>query len=304
MDRKTKYPLISIGVPTYNRGKGISRTLASICAQQYPNLEVLVSDNCSTDNSGEIIQEICKRHPEIRYHRQENNIGMIANFEYVLRNAKGKYFMWVADDDVLEKNVLLKYVQFLEKHPGYSLVSGAIKYWLGSTYTLSERGFTFEQKSSSLRVINFYYKVIYGGLIHGMMRRDLTDDIRLRKVIGNDYHFIANLAYLGEIKNFDFVGYNKNFGGTSRNFKDYAKHIGDTEFAGNFPHLKMACDAYAEVMHRSKIFAGLPFYQKFFLAVSSFTGILARFYGNIYPLMVGGKIKRFILKPTYDLLKA
>jgi glycosyltransferase involved in cell wall biosynthesis len=297
--KQNNYPLISIGVPTYNRGKRIVRTLASICGQRYPNLEVIVSDNCSTDNSQEIIQEICRSHPEIKYHRQERNIGMIANFEYVLRNSQGKYFMWVADDDALEKNVLFKYVDFLERNPGYSLASGTIKYWLNDKYDLDERGFTFEQKSSGLRVINFYYKVVYGGMIHGMMRRELAGDIELRKVIGNDYHFLANLAYLGEMKNFDFVGYHKNFGGTSKNFKQYARHIGDTEFAGNFPHLKMAYDAYAEVMRRSKIFSRLPLYRKFFLAVSSFAGILARFYGTIYPMMLAGRIKRFILKPTY-----
>ena len=298
-NQKSNYPLVSIGIPTYNRGKGISRTLASICAQRYPNLEVIISDNCSTDDTPEVIQKICNDHPEIKYYRQTVNIGMISNFEFVLRNATGKYFMWVADDDAIEENVLEKYVSFLESHHEYSLVSGTIKYWLGDKYNLSEQGFTFEQKSSSLRVIGYYFKVIYGGMIHGMMRRDLTDKINLRRVIGNDYHFIANLAYLGEIKNFDFVGYHKNFGGTSKDFKQYAKHLGDSEFAGNFPHLKMACDAFAEVMYRSKVYSDLPYYLKFSLAVSSFTSIVMRFYCNIYPFMVAGRIKRFVLHPTY-----
>lgn len=296
---KAGYPLISIGIPTYNRGKGIRRTLASIWAQQYPRLEVIVSDNCSADDTREVVQEMGKRHPELTYHRQTTNIGMIPNFEFVLRNATGKYFMWVADDDALEAGALLKYVIFLESHPHYSLVSGAIKYWLDNEQDLSERGFTFEQKSSSLRVIGYYSKVVYGGMIHGLMRRELTKGITLRHVIGNDYHFIANLAYLGEIKHFEFVGYHKNFGGTSKDFKQYARQMGDSEFAGNFPHLKMALDAFAEVMYRSKVYSKMPFHSRVTLAISAFSSVMMRYYGRIFPFMIGGRIKRFIEKPLH-----
>jgi len=288
------YPLVSIGIPAYNRSKGIERALNSIWLQNYPNLEVIVSDNCSTDNTREVISETSENHQELSYHRQLINIGMIPNFEFVLRKATGKYFMWLADDDALEAGVLLKYVTFLESHPKYSLVSGQIKYWLDNNQDLSEKGFTFEQKSSSLRVIGYYSKVVYGGMIHGLMRRELTKSINLRQAIGNDYHFIANLAYLGEIKHFDFVGYHKSFGGTSRSFKHYAKQIGDSAFAGKFPHLKMACDAFNEVMYRSKVYAEMPFHSKLGLATSSFSSILFRYYGGIFPFVVGGKIRRFI----------
>lgn len=289
-----EYPLVSIGIPAYNRGKGIHRALASIWVQDYPNLEVIVSDNFSSDNTREVVEGIAKSHKELLYHRQKLNIGMIPNFEFVLRKSTGKYFMWLADDDAMEAGVLLKYVSFLEAHPEYSLVSGQIKYWLDSNQDLSEKGFTFEQKSSSLRVIGYYSKVVYGGMIHGLMRRELTKSINLRQAIGNDYHFIANLAYLGEIKHFDFVGYHKNFGGTSKDFKQYAKQIGDSTFAGNFPHLKMACDAFDEVMYRSQVYSTMSFHSKLMLAASSFSSIILRYYGGIFPFMIGGKIRRFI----------
>jgi glycosyltransferase involved in cell wall biosynthesis len=297
MESETKYPLISIGIPTYNRNRGIYRTLASIWAQKYPNLEIIISDNCSTDNTREVVQVIGLRHPEIKYYRQSANIGMINNFEFVLRHATGKYFMWVSDDDALETGVLLKYVAFLESNPYHSLVSGRIKYWLDDKQGLTEYGFNFEQKSSSLRVLAYYSKVVYGGMIHGLMRRDLTKNVSLRTIIGNDYHFIANLAYLGEIKHFEFIGYHKNFGGTSKNFRQYAQRIGDSDFAGKFPHLKMACDAFAEVMYRSQVYSAMPLPAKFTLAVSSFLGVILRYYGGIFPFVIGGRVKRFISNP-------
>ena len=299
MEKETTYPLVSIGIPTYNRSAGVCRTLMSLWAQEYPNLEIIISDNCSTDNTEDVIGVISKNRPEIKYFRQQSNLGMIKNFEFVLRQAKGKYFMWVADDDTLEVGVLQKYVSFLEAHAEYVLVSGTIKYWLDSKQDLSERGFNFEQKSSSRRVLGYYSKVVYGGMIHGMMRRELTKGINLRQVIGNDYHFIANLAYRGEIKHFDFVGYHKNFGGTSKDFKQYAKQIGDSDFAGNFPHIKMACDAFAEVMYRSQVYNAMPLHSKFTLAASSFSGVVLRYYGRIFPFVVGGKIKRLIFNTTH-----
>ena len=202
--------------------------------------------------------------------------------------------MWVADDDKLEPGIIQKYVAFLESNPGYSLVSGEIKYWLNNNSDFNERGFTFEQKSPGLRVAHYYFKVIYGGMIHGMMRREITGPVRMRKVIGLDYHFIANLAYLGKIKNFEFVGYNKTFGGTSKTFKQYAKAMGESDFAGNFPHVKIAGDAFSEVWKHSAVFSSMHTLPKLILAVSAFSGVFFCYYGKIFPLIVGGKVKRFL----------
>jgi glycosyltransferase involved in cell wall biosynthesis len=294
MKNGIEYPLVSIGIPTYNRNRGICRTLESVWRQQYPNLEIVISDNCSPDNTLDVLKEIMTLHPEVQCYRQKKNIGMVANFDFVLRKATGKYFMWVSDDDILEDNALLRYVDFMERHQEYALVSGEIKYWLDDKHDLSERGFTFEQKTASLRVLGYYSKVVYGGMLHGLIRRELTQGICLRNVIGNDYHFIANLAYLGEIKHLDFIGYHKNLGGASKNFKQYATHMGDTQFAANFPHLKMACDAFTEIMYHSKVYSKMALPSKFTLAVTSFSSMIVHYYGTIFPFMVGGKIKRLI----------
>ena len=214
------------------------RPLESIWAQNYPNLEVVISDNCSTDDTKNIVENICKVHPQIRYIRQEKNIGQMPNYYFLFQAAKGKYFMWLADDDFLEPGFLIRAVDFLEKHDDYSLGAGRIQYWYDTIPDLLEQGFTFEQNSPGMRVASFYSKVIYCGIMHGLIRRELAKDVTINYVIGNDYHFVANLAYLGKVKNFEFTGYNKNFGGLSRNFKQYAKHMGEAWIVGYFPKLK------------------------------------------------------------------
>jgi glycosyltransferase involved in cell wall biosynthesis len=93
-------PLVSVGIPTFNRPKGLRRTLEFICGQTYPNLEILVSDNASPGSETEsVAREFSAQDKRIKYFRQPTNIGPIANFRFVLAKASGDYFMWAADDD-------------------------------------------------------------------------------------------------------------------------------------------------------------------------------------------------------------
>jgi glycosyltransferase involved in cell wall biosynthesis len=93
-------PLVSVGIPTFNRPQGILRTLELICGQTYPNLEIIVSDNASIGSDTEkVVKEFSAKDRRIRYFRQSINIGPTANFRFVLERASGDYFMWAADDD-------------------------------------------------------------------------------------------------------------------------------------------------------------------------------------------------------------
>src|SRR6185295_20069286 len=92
-----EYPLVSIGVPTYNGDQRVASAVLAVLDQHYPNLEVIISDNCSSDNTEAVCSALCKKYPVIRYFRQKENIGIISNFEFVLSQASGHYFMWIAD---------------------------------------------------------------------------------------------------------------------------------------------------------------------------------------------------------------
>lgn len=287
-----QYPRVSIGIPTFNGGKRIHKALYSIFNDPYPNLEVIISDNASWDDTARVCAAICKDHPEVRYIRQAQNIGLIPNFEFVLREASGEYFMWLADDDRVEPGAIEKYVSFLQSHPDYVLVSGAIQYWKGNCMDIVERGFTFTQSRPAIRSISYYARVIYGGMFHGLMLRAITARIPCRNVFGVDYHFVANLAYSGKVKNFDWLGYHKWFGGTSRDNRKYAKAIGESKFAGEFPHLKMASDAFAEVLYYSPVYREMKIISRFLTALGSGLAILYCYYITIFPFKVGGMIKR------------
>ena len=96
-------PLVTIGIPTYNRLSGLKDALNCIREQTYSNLEIIVSDNCSLgDEVTQYMQMVMKDDPRIHYFRQDHNIGALENFGFILTQATGKYFAWAADDDLCD----------------------------------------------------------------------------------------------------------------------------------------------------------------------------------------------------------
>jgi glycosyltransferase involved in cell wall biosynthesis len=287
-------PLVSIGMPTYNGSAKIKSALMSVLNQGYPNLEIIISDNCSTDDTQETCTALAAANASIRYIRQPVNIGVMRNFQFVLRQASGNLFMWMSDDDTLEPGILRKYVEFLMNNGGYSLVSGRIKYWSGNRPLFVERDFNIEHNLGVIRLLKFYLKVVYGSIFYGLMWRDVALRVPLTNRIGDDWHFIAGVSYLGKIKMLDCVGYHKKCGGISRNFKHYAKIMGATSFASAFPHIKIATDAFSNILHGSPIYDSQSYVARMLLALFSFFTLIINYYGRQYPFIVGGKIKRLI----------
>jgi glycosyltransferase involved in cell wall biosynthesis len=292
----SELPRVSIGLPTFNSKGNIRNTLDSIFSQGYSNLEIIISDNCSTDDTQETCLALSKNCNAIKYYRQPRNIGLMPNFEFVLRQATGDFFMWICDDDTLEPGMLNTYVDFLIKHPHYSLVSGQILYWLGERSLFAEKNFCMEQNSPAYRVIRYYLKVVYGGMYYGLMLRKFAAKIPLRNRIGDDWHFVASMAYQGKIKNLECIGYNKKLGGLSKNFKLYASVVEATWFSADFPRVKIALDAFSDIMYQSPVYRRVSIYSRFLLALTSCAGILIKYYFKEFPFIVGGRIKRFLLR--------
>src|SRR6266699_62286 len=92
-------PLVEIFIPTYNRASFISQAIDSALGQDYPNVSVVVMDNCSTDNTAEVLARYSDR-PNFRVITHERNLGANANFnQCVARRQRDAYFTTLADDD-------------------------------------------------------------------------------------------------------------------------------------------------------------------------------------------------------------
>jgi glycosyltransferase involved in cell wall biosynthesis len=293
LKKKHTYPMVSIGIPTFNGSKRIASAVTSVMNQRYPNLEVIISDNCSSDNTEAVCADLCRKYNTVHYYRQKENIGIIPNFEFALNQAKGDLFMWIADDDLLEAGILNKYVQFLIAHPDYSLVAGEIQYWTGDKPEFLEKDFSMEHNSRDIRVIQYYSKVKHGATFYGMMPLEIARQITLQNRMGEDWHFVAKAAYLGKIKMLNCLGYHKKLNGSSKTLRQYAKMIGASAFTASFPHLRIALDAFSEIM-TSAIFDGKQFISRLTLALSSCASVLFNHYFTEYPFIIGGKFLRLI----------
>lgn len=105
-------PLVTIGIPTYNRANGFLHNALSCAVQQtYQKLEIIVSDNCSTDHTESLVKGFSD--PRIRYVKHQDNIGANNNFNYCVKQAKGRYFVLLHDDDSIDADMVESCIQAL-----------------------------------------------------------------------------------------------------------------------------------------------------------------------------------------------
>jgi len=119
--------LVSIGLPTFNRVATLKRALDSLLAQTYNNFELIISDNASTDDTEKICLEYSQKDDRVKYFRQEKNIGMIRQFDFLVTNIKGNFFMLASDDDWWHPNFISILKEVLDKHPQYGIAMSSLR---------------------------------------------------------------------------------------------------------------------------------------------------------------------------------
>lgn len=114
-------PFLTIAIPTYNGAKTIGNALNVLLSQVTDEVEIIISDNCSTDETPIVINEFLLKYPFIRVLHNEKNVGADGNFLRCIRSAKGKYMMLLSDDDILIENSVDRIIRFLKKNRNISL---------------------------------------------------------------------------------------------------------------------------------------------------------------------------------------
>lgn len=109
--------LVSIIMPSYNTGRFIKETIESVLAQSYPAWELIIVDDCSTDNTDDVVSQYLTDE-RIRYIKNEINSGAAVSRNRALREAKGKWIAFLDSDDLWEADKLQKQILFM-KDNGY-----------------------------------------------------------------------------------------------------------------------------------------------------------------------------------------
>lgn len=161
-------PLVSVITPVYNSEKYIADAVNSVLAQTYANWEMIIADDCSTDNTREVIKRFAD--PRIRYIRLEENSGGAVARNVALDAAKGKIIAFLDADDIWKHDKLEKQLKFmLENNIGFSFTAYEI---------LGEKKNKIIKVPSSLNYSQFMKNTIIGTLTV-MINRDIVGDVRL-----------------------------------------------------------------------------------------------------------------------------
>ena len=146
-------PLISVCMPVYNTEQYLSQAIASVLAQSYDHLELIVCDNYSTDRSPQIAQEFASD-PRVRFIANARNVGFAGNMQKVTSLARGQLLTIIGADDVMLPDTLAIYVHAIEESglDPENLVVIADHYLMdddGRSYAVAEKipgRFEYEQR--------------------------------------------------------------------------------------------------------------------------------------------------------------
>ncbi len=216
-------PLVSLLLPTYNGAATLRQALDSLVRQDYPNIELLVADDASSDETPAICREYAEKYPFIDFRQNPKNLGSYGNILGLLRRAQGKYVVWTSQDDYWAHDFVSTLVAPLEADPDCIAAAGATRIiWddtgeerytarlagPGSPLTDSYVGnaiaiLTKRGKHPSVRKSSIF--------MHGVLRREpfLTAIETFPGMFANERQIICQLALAGRLVFVDRILFTK-----------------------------------------------------------------------------------------------
>ena len=193
--------LVSIGMPVYNEERYIEQALQSLLSQSVEDFELIISDNASTDRTGEICLAYAAKDVRVRYYRMETNLGSIANLSRVFQLSNAPYFFWASGHDIRHETFIARCVEILEQDTSVVLCYSGAR-WLEPDGRLGDV-LSGHVETRGMSQVSRFRTVMWslGGFnypINGIMRSDaLRRTSLIRNTIGPDVLLLHELALLG-----------------------------------------------------------------------------------------------------------
>ncbi len=199
-DRKTE-PLVSVLITCYNEEKYIGEAIQSIIDQTYKNIEILIQDDHSEDNSWKIVADYQKKDKRIKAFRNDENYGRPYVRNKLVEKARGKYIAWQDGDDISFPERIALQVEYLENKPEVVAVGGGLLLFKGSINNITEkRDYSDDQKYLKSKV--FRFSPFAQGV--SMVRKSVIDRVGKYDehfLIAQDYDMMFRLGMKGEFGN-------------------------------------------------------------------------------------------------------
>lgn len=213
-------PLVSIFCPTYNAEKFIEKTLRSILEQDYDNIEIIVSDDCSTDATVAIVKRYADLYPrKIVLNVNEYNLGITDNCNVTLSMCGGKYMAFFAGDDLMYPGKISAQVSVMESDPDCSMTYHSVDVLDGD----NGNKVLFTTERHEQKYFSFFDVIKRGGVIGAcsiMARRDAIPSYGFSTDFPcvSDWLMHIEIALRGRVVKVDgiYAGYMRHSGGASR----------------------------------------------------------------------------------------
>jgi glycosyltransferase involved in cell wall biosynthesis len=195
-------PSLSIGIPVRNGAKYLAHTLARLRAAELDDVEILISDNASSDETADIIQAALAQDPRVRYVRQAEDIGPAANFNYVFQHTNGEFFSWLAHDDLFAPAFHRQMVELLRDRPAAAAAMSRVRLIddSGNPLRHSDEPIDGDHPDPIERFIRYAGFSHYCQFCYGVARRSAIEQTRLLGTFwSGDRLYCAELALVGPL---------------------------------------------------------------------------------------------------------
>ena len=298
--RAAEPPLVTIGIPAYNRPVELARAARSALAQSHRRVEVLVSDDASPDpGMAEVLAALGAEDGRLRTVRQPHNLGHAANYDWVLRAARGEYFMWLADDDWIEPGYVERCLAELRADPRTGLVCGVVRYYRDGQEIAVERPTDLRSSRPGLRVALYFGSVTMNGALFGVARREDLAAIGFPPDIGGDWLLVGAMAGRAHVRTVPDVHIHRSASGLSADGEVLASSFGLQGLRARRHHLFFAARIGREIATGPPFFPPISFPGRLVVAGVATASILVRFsLGDLVRSLVGpqaaGRIERLV----------
>lgn len=276
-------PVVTVAIPAYNRSASLERAVGSVLEQDFDRVAVLISDDASSDDTEAVGRALAARDARVAYHRQPQNLGLTANYNWLMRAAldrdpqRAGFFMFLSDDDWLDRDYCTRCVARLQSDPGLSLVAGRTRLHAQDHEVGDDPDVNLLARTGARRVRDFCREVVPTGVFAGIMPMRVVADLPpQRNVLGHDWLLLANLAYLGKIATEPATAVHRGVGGASSSAVRLAATLGVSRAQAIRPLATIALFMTVECLHRSPVFARLPLRRRLGLAGASVAALVAR----------------------------
>lgn len=201
---------VTIGIPVFNEGPFIDETIHSAASQCKT---LLVSDNCSTDDSAVRCEVLSKLYSNMVFVKQARNIGALANFKYLLESADTPYFMWLGGHDVLSENYVSEMKKALDEGGRDCILAFASSIHIDAMgNSLHRYSYDYanllENSDSGIRLMAILQHLSDCSLVHGLFRTAHLKQAWIdAPYIGSDHVLLARAVLIGRFKYLSNVEY-------------------------------------------------------------------------------------------------